>query len=93
MTADVNMRTFIVVNREMMEEKLEALNIGARVLARRSNAMWEILLATEKAAKALTGGVHTTKTLRLQTGYMGPGKPGLPYVHHGGPFRAFFSDH
>lgn len=61
LTADVKMQKFITVNREMMEEALNALNIGAKVLAHRPNAMWDILLATEEAAKALASSVLTTK--------------------------------
>lgn len=48
LTADVNTKKFVAVTRHMMEE---ALNIGAKVLDRRSKAMWDILLATEEIAK------------------------------------------
>lgn len=53
-----------------MEENLTALNIEAKVLARKSNAVWDILLATEEMAKTLVGSILTTKMLRLQTEYM-----------------------
>lgn len=46
--ADVNTRKCIAVTRHMMEE---ALNIGAKVLNRRSNVVWDILLTTEEIAK------------------------------------------
>lgn len=39
LTADVKTLNCIAVNREMMEEALNSLNIGAKVLDRRSNAM------------------------------------------------------
>lgn len=53
LTADVKMRKFIAANREMMEETLKALNIGAKVMGRRSNAMWKILLATKGNCKSI----------------------------------------
>lgn len=37
--ADVKLRKFMAVSREVMEEDLKALNIEAKVLARKSNAM------------------------------------------------------
>lgn len=46
LTAYVKTRKFIAVKRKMTEEALEVLNIGANVLARSSNAMWDILLET-----------------------------------------------
>lgn len=45
-------------------------NITAKMLARRSNAMWDILLAAGEAGKALAGNILTTKSIRLQTEYM-----------------------
>lgn len=33
--------------------------------------MWDILLATEDAVKALSGSILTTKFVRLQTDYLG----------------------
>lgn len=36
-----------------------------------SNALWDVLLATEEEAKMLAGRTLTTKTVRLQTEYMG----------------------
>lgn len=47
LTADVNSRKIMAVRRETMKDALKALNIGAKMLARRSNAMWDILLATD----------------------------------------------
>lgn len=54
-----------------MEEALKALKINPKVLARRTNALWDILLATEQQAKVLAGSVLITKSLCLQTEYMG----------------------
>lgn len=54
-----------------MEEAIRTLNTWTKVMARRSKSTWDILLAIEGAAKALTGNILTTKTLRPQTGYMG----------------------
>lgn len=67
LTADVNLRKFIAANMEVMEDALMALNIAAQVLAGRFNAMWDILLVTEEAAKTLEESILTTKTLSLQT--------------------------
>lgn len=44
-----------------MEEVLKALNIVAKALAHRSNVLWDILLGTEKAAKALAGKLLSYK--------------------------------
>lgn len=74
LTVDVKTRKLTVVSREMMEEALKTLNIGAKILSRRSSMMWDILLASEEAAKALAGSTLTTKMLRLQTKYMGTWK-------------------
>lgn len=46
LTTDVKTWKLIAVSRETMKEALKALNTGAKVLARRSNAMWDNLLAT-----------------------------------------------
>lgn len=70
MTVDVKYKKFMAVNREAMEEVLKALNVEAKVLARRSNAMWDILLVSKEVAKTLAGNTLTTKTMRLQTEYM-----------------------
>lgn len=67
LTADVKTRKVIAVNRMMMEE---ASNIRAKLIGSRSNAMWDIHLATKEAKKALAYSVLTTTTLRLQTEYM-----------------------
>lgn len=61
-----------------MEEGMKALNIAAKVLAWRSNAMWSILLAIGEAAKALAGNVLTTKSLRLLSVYIGTRKTRCP---------------
>lgn len=73
-TMDVKTSKPIGVNRDCMEEALKSLNIEAKVLARRSNAMWDILLATKDSAKALAGNILTTKSVRLQTEYLGTRK-------------------
>lgn len=54
-----------------MKETLKSLQILAKVLARSSNAMWDILLTNEEEAKRLAGIVLTTRSVRLQTDYMG----------------------
>lgn len=73
--ANIKLRKFIAVSREVMEEALKALKIGTKVLARRSNAIWDILLAMEEAMKTLAGSILTMKMLRqLQMKYMGTQK-------------------
>lgn len=51
LTVDVKTRKFVAVSREAMEEALKALNMMVKVMARRSYAMWDILLASEEAPK------------------------------------------
>lgn len=57
-----------------MEEVLKTLKINPKVLARRTNVIWDILLPTEQEAKQLAGSVLTTRNLRLQTEYIGTRK-------------------
>lgn len=54
-----------------MEESLKALNITPCILARRSRALWDLLMKSEQEVKDLGGSVLTSKTLRLQIEYMG----------------------
>lgn len=49
---------------------LKSLNIMPKILAQRSNAIWDILLATMEESKALDGSILTTKWVRLQTEYL-----------------------
>lgn len=51
---DVKTQYFGAVNREAMEDALKALNIGSKVLTGRSNAMWNILLASEDFGRCST---------------------------------------
>lgn len=67
---DVKTRKLIGVDRVIMEEALKSLRIVAKILERRSNAMWDILLATEDAANSLDGSITITKAVRLQTEYL-----------------------
>lgn len=53
-----------------MEKALKILHIGTKILARRSNALWDILLATKEEAKMLAGSTLITKSIRLQSEYM-----------------------
>lgn len=43
------------------------LNTAPKVLANRSNAMWDILLPTEPETKQLAGNALATAAVRLQT--------------------------
>lgn len=54
-----------------MEEALKSFQIVPKVLAKRSNVIWDILLVNVEEAKRLARSVLTTKTVRLQTEYMG----------------------
>lgn len=68
--ADLKTRTFMAV-REAMEEAINALNIGAKLLARRSNVMMDILLATEKVARNIRLRCSHYQDIHLQTEYIG----------------------
>lgn len=52
-------------------ETLKSLKIGPKILARRSNEPWDILLATEEKAKMLAGSTLAIKSVSLQTEYKG----------------------
>lgn len=54
-----------------MEETLKSLLIAPKILMKRSNSIWDSLLATEEETKLLAGSILTTKAIRLQTEYMG----------------------
>lgn len=45
LTTNVICRELIGINRTVMEEALKSFSIGGKVLARRLNATWNILLA------------------------------------------------
>lgn len=66
-----------------MEEALRSLNIVAKMLARRTTALWDILLGTEQEAKQLAGSVLSTASIRLQTEYMGTRRTKI--IVHGVP--------
>lgn len=51
MTADFESRKFMAISKIAMEEVLKALNIVVKVLARRSSAMWGIVLITKRQRK------------------------------------------
>lgn len=53
-----------------MEETLKILSIAPKILARTSNAVWDILLSTKQEAKQLAGSILTAKSMRLQMEYM-----------------------
>lgn len=57
-----------------MEESLKSLNNAPKFLARKSNAMWVILLASEQEAKQLAESIQMVKSVRLQTEYKGTRK-------------------
>lgn len=71
LTADIKSRSLTGVSRETMEEALKSLNITAKILARRTRALWDLLMASEEEARKLAGTVLTSKILWLQTEYMG----------------------
>lgn len=53
LTTDVNTRQLIPVSRNTIEEALKNLQIPPKVLAKRYNVMWDLLLACEEEAKKL----------------------------------------
>lgn len=66
LTSDVKSRKSVAVKRRGMEETLKSLNI----MTRRTNDMWDVLLASEEA-KTLTRNIFTTKSVRMKDKYMG----------------------
>lgn len=56
LTTNIKSRKLISVKRDGMVEALKSLNIGVKVLARRTNAMWDILLVSEEKAKSFHWG-------------------------------------
>lgn len=53
LTTDVKTHKLIGVSREVMEKALKCLKTAPKILAKLSNAMSEVLLATEEEAKGL----------------------------------------
>lgn len=63
--------TRIITLTRTMEETLKSLHIAPKVLCKRSNAMWDLLLGTEEDAKRLAESVLSTAAVCLQMEYMG----------------------
>lgn len=61
LSVDAKTRKLFRVIRDTMEESLKT-----RILAQRSNTMWDILLDSEELAKMLTGNIMT-KLVRMKT--------------------------
>lgn len=71
---DVKTLKLISVRRKTLEEALKSLNVGPKILAKRSNALWNILLALKEEVKQLVGSIVSTKSARQElrlTEYMG----------------------
>lgn len=64
-------RKFFGVSRVRIEDTLKSLNIGVKVLARISNAMWGSVLANEDQTSSLAGSILSTKSVKMQTEYFG----------------------
>lgn len=62
-TTDMKSKKLIGVSREA----LKSLNVGAKVFARRYNAMWDILLGTEEAAKSFPLNREVTNRIHGHT--------------------------
>lgn len=60
LTTDDKTHKLIGANRKIMEEALKSQNIAAKILAPRSNPMWNILLPTEAVAKSLVRNILIT---------------------------------
>lgn len=58
------------VNRERIVRAIRGLDIAVKVLSRKSNAIWDILLTPEEEVKKLAGCIFT-KSVRMQSEYMG----------------------
>lgn len=74
LTTDVKTRKLIGVNMEIIEKAIKNLNIRAISLARRIRAISVILLTSQNAAISLTGSIMATKSVKLQTKYLGTRK-------------------
>lgn len=57
-SADIKMIKLDGVSRETMGDAPKSLSIRARVLAKRSITMWDILPAKEEGAKKLVRSIH-----------------------------------
>lgn len=68
LTSDVKPHKLIGVN--TMEDALKALSINPKFLARRTNALWDLLLQTEYQTKILAGSILAIKNLLLKTQYV-----------------------
>lgn len=55
----------------VISETMEKALKSHEILARRSNALRDILLATEQEVKQLTSSILATKSILLQTEYIG----------------------
>lgn len=60
-----------------MDEAIKNLNIGAKVLPRRSRGMLDNLLASDYTEKLLAVSIMTTNSLRHQTDFLGTKKTKL----------------
>lgn len=92
-TADIKSRNLIGVSRETMEEALKSLNITPKILARRTRALWDLLIATEEEAKKLTGSVLTSKTEYMGTRRTNVTMHGVPIDITEDRLGAFFAQY
>lgn len=65
LTTEAKCRKLIRVSRETSEEAFKGLKVSPNILARGSNAIWDIVLAPEQEVKQLIGNNLTITTLRL----------------------------
>lgn len=72
LTPDVNIRKLVGFSRERMEEARKSLEIIVKVLTKRSNAMWEILLTSDEETKALVESILTDLEVRMQKSIWAP---------------------
>lgn len=97
LTADVKNRKLIGVTREPMEQAMKSFNIPVSVLCKRNNTILDILVGKKETAGKLSENLLTTKSVWLQTKYMGPRKTNITfhsvYGHNrwasGGLFQPF----
>lgn len=85
----------IGVGRETVEHVLKSLSVSQRIMAY-EYAIKDILLATSYEAKVLAGSIPTTKSVRLQTEYLGTRKTRVtllrvPLIIEEGYLGAFFA--
>lgn len=87
LTTDVKNQKLVGAIRETTEEALNRLNVGASTLAKMSNAIWGILLASDEKAKLFAGDPHYQIVEATNRIYGQGDFAGGSHTYHGGAFE------